>query len=118
VNLIGWGKITVTGKNVGSFDSRFLERLKGWNSGLFHHRILDPGSLYFQPLVDDALPSLDECAKRAGLGKPVTHNALEDAQLVVEIVRSYYAQDRLRLAYAHSEQAVEKTETNLRLEKM
>ena len=39
-------KITVAGKNYGSFDRQFLERLPGWKENvLTKHRTIDPGSL-------------------------------------------------------------------------
>ena len=76
------------GKNYAGFDRQFLERLPGWH-GYFkvHHRALDPGSMYFDPRIDDEVPSTAECLKRAGLDPDVKHRALEDARDVVRLIR-------------------------------
>jgi oligoribonuclease (3'-5' exoribonuclease) len=82
--------ITIAGKNVGTFDLPFLKKIKYFNEKWFHHRILDVGSLYFNPLIDNELPSLSECKKRAGLSEKVTHKALDDANDVIDLIEKYY----------------------------
>lgn len=84
---------TLAGKNVANFDLRFLRRHPGWRDDLFYHRSLDPGSLYFDPRTDERVPSTEECMARAGLSGVVTHDAVEDARLVVRLLRH-------RLGYA------------------
>lgn len=78
--------VMVAGKNFGSFDRQFLQRLPCW--GLqFHHRSLDPALLYFDPQVDQELPSTGECLRRAGLDLQLDHTALADAELVIQLLR-------------------------------
>lgn len=79
-------RLTLSGKNLGTFDLRFLCRLPRWNRERFRHRVLDPGSLFLLP-TDACLPDLHACAIRAGIpwdaGKH--HTALEDARTVVRL---------------------------------
>lgn len=86
------GKFTLAGKNVGAFDLQFLKALSlGMECDLFHHRILDVGSIYYDPKIHgDTLPNLDQCKKMAGIVGDVTHNALDDAVDVVKCVRYKY----------------------------
>ena len=74
----------VAGKNFGTFDLRFLEPIFG--RGFFNHRIIDVGTMYFDPKVDSKVPNLSECLAKASLGTIVTHNALEDAIQVGELI--------------------------------
>jgi hypothetical protein len=84
-------KINVAGKNFGNFDSKFLEKLPHHNLLVkFHHRILDPGMLYFDPNEDEILPSTEICMQRAGVGGEVQHTALEDALNVIKLLRNKY----------------------------
>jgi DNA polymerase III epsilon subunit-like protein len=82
-------KIVVAGKNYASFDARFLRKLTNWDKHVrVHHRILDPAALYWQPEIDGAqLPNTKTCMERAGIGGEVAHTAVEDAQVVVRLVR-------------------------------
>lgn len=91
-HLIGYGdsKLTLAGKNVANFDLRFLERLPGWNALPIHRRILDPSPYYIQWSTDLCLPDLKQCKDRAGLKGDVTHNAVDDAWDVVEVLRKQY----------------------------
>jgi len=82
----GSNKVTVAGKNVAGFDLQFFP---GYIKRLFSHRTIDPGSMYFDPLVDEGIPSLGECLKRAGIDKKVPHDAREDAMLVIEVIRGF-----------------------------
>jgi DNA polymerase III epsilon subunit-like protein len=88
----GYIKINVAGKNFANFDNRFLERLPDYNKRIkVGHRILDPVMLYFDPKKDiDHLPSMTECMERAGIGGEVPHSALEDAMLVVQLIRKKF----------------------------
>ena len=82
-------KITVAGKNYSGFDKRFLEKLEGWNTINFSHRVIDPSILYMDWDNDESLPNLDECLKRANINKTVSHNALDDAMDIVNLLRVY-----------------------------
>ena len=83
--------INVAGKNFGTFDKVFLDKLP-WFQKLINvrQRILDPAILCVDWLHDDALPNLTECKKRVGVEGIVTHNALDDAWDVIEILRKKY----------------------------
>ena len=82
--------VVLAGKNVAGFDLQFFSRIPGFKSGWFHHRVLDIGSLYLYPGIDDVLPSLEECKKRAGLSTNVSHKALDDANDVIDLIIAYY----------------------------
>jgi oligoribonuclease (3'-5' exoribonuclease) len=90
-------KLTLTGKNVGSFDRRFLVKLPDLDfEAHFHHRILDIGSLFFNPKIDKVLPDTRICVARAGLDptKYVVHSAIDDCLLVCHCLEAYYARNR------------------------
>ena len=83
--------INVAGKNFGTFDKIFLERLPRWKQLIeVRNRILDPAILFVDWKSDKALPGLNLCKERAGIIGEVTHNALEDAIDVVEVLRKIY----------------------------
>lgn len=83
--------LQVAGKNFATFDKLFLEKLPSWKRYFkIKQRILDPGILFVDWLKDDGIPNLDECKKRAGLTGLVSHDALEDAMDVVEVLRTKY----------------------------
>lgn len=86
----GTDKITVAGKNFTGFDLKFLQKLPDWDKINIHRRAIDPASLFVDWKTDKELPSLDTCKQRAGLAGVVTHNALEDAYDVVEVLRTKY----------------------------
>lgn len=79
-------KAVAAGKNFGSFDRNFLPpELRA----RFHHRCIDPGSVFID--WDKATPpSLDTL-----LGRPVEHDALADARAVIEVLRRGYAKGTL-----------------------
>jgi len=79
------GQIIAAGKNFASFDKQFLTYGNYVDPDIFHHRSLDPAMLYVEP-DDKTPPSMSECLKRAGLPDTVSHNALEDAQQVVDLL--------------------------------
>lgn len=83
--------INVAGKNFGTFDKPFLENVP-WFQKLIvvKQRILDPAILFVDWKNDDVLPNLNECMKRSGVEHIVTHNALEDAWDVIQVLRKKY----------------------------
>lgn len=83
--------INVAGKNFGVFDKLFLQELPWWTKLIkVRQRILDPAILMVNWNSDKSLPPLSVCKERAGLNNYVTHNALEDAWDVIEILRKTY----------------------------
>lgn len=83
--------VTVVGKNFNGFDLQFFKQIRGFEvDGLFHHRALDIGSLYFNPLTDTELPGLGECKRRAGIPGKVNHTSLDDANDVLDVLEVYY----------------------------
>ena len=85
-------KPAVAGKNVAGFDLPFIqENILNWKAGFsFHHRVIDPGMMYFNPQTDMVPPDLKECKKRAGLSEVVSHEALDDAWDVIQLVRAKF----------------------------
>lgn len=85
-------RVVAAGKNFANFDNQFLRKLPGYDRVVkFHHRVLDPASLYFDPRLDkDCLPSTEKCMKRAGIEGEVAHTALEDALTVVKLLRKKF----------------------------
>jgi oligoribonuclease len=89
----GWdakGKVTLAGKNAGTFDLPFLQRLEHWDRWMkVHHRVIDPAMYYWHPESDEMLPTTGECIARAGISweESRLHSAYDDALLVVELVR-------------------------------
>ena len=83
--------INVAGKNFGTFDKPFLEKLPQWRTVVkFRNRILDPAILYVDWKNDEFLPSLDTCKERAGISGNITHNALEDSWDTLQAIRAKY----------------------------
>ena len=83
--------ITCAGKNFSTFDKLFLERLPRWKQAIrIKQRVLDPAILFVDWKQDEDLPNLLKCKERAGIQGIVTHNALEDAWDVVEVLRTKY----------------------------
>lgn len=89
VNYTMLEQATAAGKNFGTFDLPFLQKLDGYKPW-FHRRVLDPGVLYFNPKTDDVPPATDECCRRAGLAQRTKHEAMDDALIVCELLRHYY----------------------------
>lgn len=99
--------ITVAGKNVASFDVPFLKNTFPEITGRFRHRVLDVGSLLFDPSHHSYIPSLDSCwnyllsihgnTEVADYFKEnmhlieVTHDALQDSYSVALLERAYNA---------------------------
>jgi DNA polymerase III alpha subunit (gram-positive type) len=84
-------KITIAGKNYGTFDARFLEKMPGWNDIIaWRHRILDPGMLYWNQEVDGyVVPDMKTCQLRAEMPPIVQHNAIDDAIDVIKLIQKY-----------------------------
>lgn len=83
--------INVAGKNFATFDKLFLEQLPWWKKLIrIRQRVLDPAILMVNWNGDESLPNLTTCKERAGVTGIVTHNALEDAWDVIEILRKFY----------------------------
>lgn len=81
-------KITAAGKNFGTFDKLFLEKLPAWSMYIqIKQRIIDPSILFANWQEDEALPSLNTCMKRANLTDQVTHDAVQDAIDVIRVIR-------------------------------
>jgi hypothetical protein len=83
--------INVAGKNFGTFDKLFLERLPWWKKLIQpKQRIIDPAMLCCRWSEDDALPSLSQCKTRCKIAGEVSHTALDDAWDVIQILRKFY----------------------------
>jgi hypothetical protein len=83
--------INVAGKNFASFDKHFLERLPRWKQVIrIRQRIIDPSVIFTNWNEDKAIPSLYECKQRAKIEGVVTHDALEDAWDVIQLLRTQY----------------------------
>ena len=83
--------INVAGKNFATFDKLFLEQLPWWKKLIkIRQRVLDPAILVVDWKNDTSLPNLKQCKERTGIEGIVTHNALEDAWDVIEVMRKFY----------------------------
>jgi hypothetical protein len=83
--------LNVAGKNFGTFDKLFLQELPWWQKLIrTRQRVLDPAILCVDWKNDESLPSLTQCKEKMGIEGIVTHNALEDAWDVIEILRKFY----------------------------
>jgi DNA polymerase III epsilon subunit-like protein len=84
-------KFVAAGKNFAHFDEPFLKTLTGTGIVRWHHRILDPGSMYVRP-TDEFMPDTNECCRRAGLDPAYIpgdeHTSIHDALVVVALIRS------------------------------
>lgn len=86
-------KVTIVGKNYCSFDEKFLSKLPGWSAyvaPLCERRVLDVGSLYFDP-ADGKILNLESCLGRIGVQTVVRHRALDDATDVATAVSRFFA---------------------------
>jgi hypothetical protein len=83
--------LNVAGKNFGTFDKLFLQELPWWQKLIrTRQRVLDPAILMVDWNNDKSLPNLTTCKERAGIEGVVTHDALEDAWDVIEVLRKFY----------------------------
>lgn len=80
---------TIIGKNVAQFDWQFLKGHSWLNDEPISKRIrfIDPTVLFMNPYQDSGVITSQTLYDRAGLNKPVKHNALDDARSMVEIYR-------------------------------
>ena len=83
----GSSKVVAVGKNVAGFDLQFLPI---GVKDRFHHRVIDPGSMFIDWNVDEVPPDMNICKCRAGIAGEVTHNAYEDALDVIKLLRTKY----------------------------
>src|SRR5215471_1205091 len=85
-------RIFCAGKNFAGFDDQFLKiDIPRWLDVIrVHRRCLDVGTLYFDPKIHDIPPNMEQCMKIAGLPGEVKHTAVEDALIVVKLIRCYY----------------------------
>jgi len=86
----GIDKAVIVGKNFASFDMKFLQKVNFGKTTKFHRRIVDVGSMFYNPLTDAVPPDLKECLKRAGIIKEIAHGAIEDAVDVLRCVRKFH----------------------------
>lgn len=83
--------LNVAGKNFGTFDKLFLQELPWWQKLIrTRQRVLDPAILCVDWNNDTSLPSLTQCKERTNVEGIVTHNALEDAWDVIQVLRNFY----------------------------
>jgi DNA polymerase III epsilon subunit-like protein len=79
------------GKNFGGFDRNFLRRIPMFDAMIpYKHRFYDAGNMYFDPAIDENLPSTQQCLERAGLPTYVAHEAVADAEAVAKLIRRRY----------------------------
>jgi oligoribonuclease (3'-5' exoribonuclease) len=85
-------KSVVAGKNFTDFDKPFLNKLPDWTEWFqFDRRVLDPGILFTDFMMDQKVPSLGVCLERAKIKDTVvTHDAIQDAWQVIEVLRTKY----------------------------
>jgi hypothetical protein len=82
----------IAGKNFGTFDKLFLEKLPKWKLCFSpRSRLIDPALYFVDWKNDDTLPGLELCKDRAGCAGAVAHNAVEDAIDVIKVLRTQYA---------------------------
>ena len=84
--------LKVAGKNFQGFDMKFLDKVNKFNMYFkVHQRVLDPASLFVDFKNDEWLPNLFQCKERADMNiLEVSHNALEDAWDVIQVLRTKY----------------------------
>ena len=83
--------LNVAGKNFHSGDQTYIERLPRWKQIFrIRHRHIDPSVLFVDWKNDDSMPNLGVCKERAKVDGIVTHDALEDAWDVVQLLRTQY----------------------------
>ena len=91
INIYGKTYFNIAGKNFNGFDIHFLERLPKWKMAIGKRvRVIDPATSFIDWKNDKDLPGLRLCKKRAGLPDIVSHNAVEDAIDVINVLRTFY----------------------------
>lgn len=94
-NGVDWGadkiEINVAGKNFGMFDYNFIKKVPDIDRLVrFRSRVLDPAILCVDWKNDSSLPGLLECKKRQNIEGIVTHDSIEDAWDVIQVLRKFY----------------------------
>ena len=83
--------LNAAGKNIHSVDLPFIKKIPRWNQIFkIRHRHIDPSVLFADWKNDESLPNLNTCKERGKIGGEVTHDALEDAWDVVQLLRTQY----------------------------
>lgn len=83
--------LNIAGKNFGTFDKLFLQELPWWQKLIrTRQRVLDPAILMVDWASDISLPNLETCKLRTDIQGIVTHNSLDDAWDVIQILRKFY----------------------------
>lgn len=84
-------ELNVAGKNFGMFDYGFIKLVPRMEELFrFKSRVLDPAILCVDWNEDKSLPSLNDCKQRNGIEGDVTHDAVEDAWDVIQVLRKFY----------------------------
>lgn len=84
-------RINAAGKNFANFDSLFLNKFPRMKETVhFHHRVIDPAMLFWNPMIDKAMPDTKTCYERAGMREDVAHTALDDARGIVRLLRAKF----------------------------
>ena len=90
--------LVCAGKNFGSFDKLFLQKLPRWNNFFkISHRSIDPAGYAIDWVNDTDLPDSKLCLSRANIEKSVSHDALEDALDIIKILRKFTNNYSLKL---------------------
>lgn len=79
-------KVVAAGKNFGKFDLQFFPSAL---QNKFSHRSIDPGSIFVDWDLDE-LQSLGDIKKKLNIEKEVSHNAVDDAWDVIQVLRTTY----------------------------
>jgi oligoribonuclease len=83
--------INVAGKNFGTFDLNFLNNCPIFNESVHIRQcIIDPAIFYVNWSEDKTLPNLEEFKTRAKMPGIITHNTVEDAIDVINVLRPFY----------------------------
>ena len=83
--------LNVAGKNFHSGDQAYIERLPRWKQVFrIRNRHIDPSVLFMDWKNDESMPNLSVCKERAKVDGIVTHDALEDAWDVIQLLRTQY----------------------------
>lgn len=80
--------IPAGGKNFAAFDLPFIRKHLPMKDSkvYFQHRCVDPAMLFCDPKAEK-LPDTKQCMDLAGIPGEVAHTAVEDARMVVQLVR-------------------------------
>jgi oligoribonuclease (3'-5' exoribonuclease) len=93
-------KVTLLGKNVGSFDWQLLRRAPGFPAAYINYRMLDVGSMYATPEGISGQAELCEAVAKKHNIPGVEHTAVYDARVSLALAREKWfgeGQRHLRL---------------------